>query len=82
MPVWCPECNAMLADGTEERPRCGTQLGTPEPENEFRGSDVAWFSAYIIAIILIPIIVALELLYSVFSYSLSAIDPTSNGEKP
>lgn len=57
MPIWCPECNAMLADGTEECPRCGTLIETLEPENEFRGSDIAWFSAYTIAIMLIPIIV-------------------------
>jgi hypothetical protein len=47
----------MLADGTEECPRCGTLIETLEPENEFSGSDIAWFSAYTIAIMLIPIIV-------------------------
>ncbi len=57
MPIWCPDCNAMLADGTEECHRCGAYIGAPEPKNEFRGSDIAWFSAYTIAIILIPIIV-------------------------
>jgi hypothetical protein len=57
MPVWCPECNAMLADGTEECPRCGTRIHEHETEEGFSGSDVAWFSAYTIAILLIPIIV-------------------------
>lgn len=57
MPIWCPECNAMLTEGTEECPRCGANLETPELEGEFSTSDIAWFSAYSIAIIIIPIIV-------------------------
>ena len=57
MPIWCPECNAMLAEGTEECPRCGARISTPDEEEVFNKSDIAWFSAYTIAIILIPIIV-------------------------
>ncbi len=57
MPIWCPECNAMLAEGTEECPRCGTWIQGSEANDGFSGSDVAWFSAYTIAIVLIPIIV-------------------------
>ena len=59
MPVWCPECNAMLAEGTEECPRCGAQINDPESEEVFSKSDIAWFSAYTIAIVLIPIIVGI-----------------------
>jgi hypothetical protein len=57
MPIWCPECNAMLAEGTEECPRCGTRIHESGAESEFSGADIAWFSAYTIAIILIPILV-------------------------
>jgi len=59
MPVWCPECNAMLAEGTELCPRCGAQINESSAEEGFSRSDVAWFSAYTIAIVLIPIIVGI-----------------------
>jgi uncharacterized paraquat-inducible protein A len=57
MPIWCPECNAMLAEGTEECPRCGAHLENSDPDEGFSRSDIAWFSAYTIAIIVIPIII-------------------------
>ena len=57
MPTWCPECNAMLVEGTTECPRCGALIETEKPEGEFSSSDIAWFSAYSIAIIVLPIIV-------------------------
>lgn len=57
MPTWCPECNAMLTEGTAECPRCGAQIETEITEGEFSSSDIAWFSAYSIAIIVIPIFV-------------------------
>jgi hypothetical protein len=59
MPVWCPECNAMLAEGTEECPRCGALIKDPSGEEEFSRSDIAWFSAYTIGIVLIPIIIGI-----------------------
>lgn len=59
MPVWCPECNAMLAEGTEECPRCGATIKDPSGEEEFSRSDIAWFSAYTIGIVLIPIIIGI-----------------------
>jgi hypothetical protein len=59
MPVWCPECNAMLAEGTEQCPRCGAKINESSTEEGFSRSDVAWFSAYTIAIVLIPIIVGI-----------------------
>jgi uncharacterized paraquat-inducible protein A len=59
MPIWCPECNAMLVEGTEECPRCGTKINAPDPEQVFNKSDIAWFSAYTIGIILIPIVVGI-----------------------
>lgn len=59
MPVWCPECNAMLVEGTEECPRCGTQIAEHGGDDGFSNSDIAWFSAYTIAILLIPIIVGI-----------------------
>ena len=59
MPVWCPDCHAMLAEGTEQCPRCGAQINAPESEKAFSKSDIAWFSAYTIAIVLIPILVGI-----------------------
>ena len=59
MPIWCPECNAMLAEGTEQCPRCGAKINGPGSEDGFSKSDIAWFSAYTIAIILIPIIIGI-----------------------
>ncbi|UCD99931.1 MAG: hypothetical protein JSV42_04205 [Chloroflexota bacterium] len=57
MPIWCPECNAMLVEGTSECPRCGSRIGTSESGDNLSGTDVAWFSAYTIAIIVIPLII-------------------------
>ncbi|UCD40635.1 MAG: hypothetical protein JSV69_08465 [Chloroflexota bacterium] len=59
MPDWCPECNAMLVEGTKECPRCGAKIAGPGGEDDFSGSDIAWFSAYTIAILLIPIIIGI-----------------------
>ena len=39
MPIWCPECNAMLAEGTEECPRCGANLIHPNSDGGFSKSD-------------------------------------------
>jgi hypothetical protein len=59
MPEWCPECNAMLVEGTVECPRCGAQLAGSGEGDEFSNSDIAWFSAYTIAILLIPLIIGI-----------------------
>ena len=59
MPDWCPECNAMLVEGTEVCPRCGAQLSGFGGETDFSRSDIAWFSAYTIAIVLIPLIIGI-----------------------
>jgi len=31
MPVWCPKCHAMLAEGAPKCPRCGANLPRPDP---------------------------------------------------
>ena len=58
MPIWCPNCNAMLPEGLEECPRCGAQLSSSgkggEADND--RSLIFWLSAYTIGIVLIPII--------------------------
>lgn len=59
MPDWCPDCNAMLVEGTEVCPRCGAQLAGSGKETDFSGSDIALFSAYTIAILLIPLIIGI-----------------------
>jgi uncharacterized membrane protein YvbJ len=63
MPVWCPNCNAMLSDGTKECPRCGTKIdgGQSEDEEDFSREDLAWYSAYTIGIVIIPIIIAVAI---------------------
>jgi hypothetical protein len=60
MPIWCPECHAMLPDGTQICPRCGARLNHVESEgqSDFSRSDFFWYSAYTIGIVLIPIIIA------------------------
>src|SRR3972149_7868105 len=59
MPVWCPECNAMLPEGLEECPRCGARLGANQPAegSGFNRSDIFWYSAYTIGVVLIPILI-------------------------
>jgi hypothetical protein len=49
----------MLAEGTEQCPRCGAQLSDSLSEETFSRSDIAWFSAYTIAVVLIPIIIGI-----------------------
>jgi hypothetical protein len=46
----------MLTEGTEECPRCGAKINDPDSDEVFSREDIAWFSAYTIAIVLIPII--------------------------
>ena len=59
MPDWCPECNAMLVEGSEECPRCGAQISGQGGDETLKGSDIAWFSAYTIAILVIPIVIGI-----------------------
>lgn len=47
----------MLPDDTKECPRCGTRLGSAAEGENFSRSDVIWFSAYTIAVVLIPLLV-------------------------
>ncbi|HEY5573798.1 MAG TPA: zinc-ribbon domain-containing protein [Anaerolineales bacterium] len=59
MPLWCPNCNAMLPEGTAVCPRCGTRLNAAQNGEEDAGrEDVFWYSSYIIGVVLIPIIIA------------------------
>jgi hypothetical protein len=64
MPVWCPNCHAMLPEGLEECPKCGTHLGNPEEEAKIGRSDIFWMSAYIIGIALILLVVLLVVVLS------------------
>lgn len=47
----------MLPENTEECPRCGTHLSSAAKGEGFSRSDIFWFSAYTIAVVLIPILV-------------------------
>jgi hypothetical protein len=49
----------MLAEGTGECPRCGALIKDPSSGEEFSRSEIAWFSAYTIGIVLVPIIVGI-----------------------
>ena len=49
----------MLADEIRFCPRCGAQLSGFGGETDFSRSDIAWFSAYTIAIVLIPLIIGI-----------------------
>ena len=69
MPVWCPQCHAMLPEGSEKCPRCGANLGTSEQQDEFNRSDIALFSAYTIGILVIPLVIGLVLgLICIFAF--------------
>jgi predicted amidophosphoribosyltransferase len=58
MPVWCPQCHAMLPEGLGKCPRCGARLGqAASEENEvFSKKDMFWYSAYTIGMMLIPFV--------------------------
>jgi len=51
----------MLTDGTQECPRCGARLKENDNREGFSRSDIAWFSGYTIAIVLIPIIISVAI---------------------
>ncbi len=59
MPDWCPKCNAMLAEGTQLCPRCGTSLGSHGIDEDagLNRKTVIWYSLYTIGIVLGPIII-------------------------
>jgi len=61
MPDWCPKCNAMLTEGTQVCPRCGTSLAAPltDGEVELNRTTVIWYSLYTIGAVLGPIIIFL-----------------------
>jgi hypothetical protein len=61
MPDWCPKCNAMLVEGTQVCPRCGTSLGVPinDEDAELNRKTVIWYSLYTIGVALGPIIIIL-----------------------
>lgn len=49
----------MLPEGTAVCPRCGTRLNAQQNgEEEASREDVFWYSAYIIGVVLIPILIA------------------------
>jgi predicted amidophosphoribosyltransferase len=56
MPIWCPDCNAMLAEGTPECPRCGAHLSKPgEDPNKLGAEDIFNVTLYVMSLALIPI---------------------------
>jgi hypothetical protein len=56
MPVWCPKCRGILAEGQRKCPACGARLSGGD---EFSFKELAWISGYILKIILIPVLIAL-----------------------
>lgn len=60
MPVWCPKCGAMLADGTERCPRCDTKLeASGGGEADLSTKEIWNLTFYILRILLVPVLVAL-----------------------
>jgi hypothetical protein len=66
MPVWCPKCNSMLAEGLEKCPVCGARLpalvkdppgGAGEPASPPSRSETITITAYLLSVLLIPVIV-------------------------
>jgi uncharacterized paraquat-inducible protein A len=69
MPVWCHQCHAMLTEGSTECPRCGANLGISDDNEGFSRSDIAWFSAYTIGILIIPLIIIVAIgLICIFAF--------------
>lgn len=71
MPDWCPKCNAMLTEGTQVCPRCGTSLGRGliEDDDRLERKTVLWYSLYTIGITLGPVIIILCIgLFCVFLF--------------
>ncbi len=64
MPVWCPKCNAMLAEGTSTCPRCGAKLPqAPQDPNALTPQEwkaVLW-EAYKFALLPVALAVLLGL---------------------
>jgi len=58
MPEWCPKCNAMLPPGSRKCPVCGAKLPS-SPGDQTSNKEIFWFSAYIIGLALIPLLIAL-----------------------
>jgi uncharacterized paraquat-inducible protein A len=58
MPEWCPKCNAMLPEGLDQCPRCGKRLHR-KSNSEYSTRDIAWISAYVLGIVLIPVVLVI-----------------------
>ena len=66
MPIWCPKCNSMISEGAEKCPVCGARLpqpaqdapsGTGAPAGPPSRSEIATITAYLLSVLLIPVIV-------------------------
>jgi hypothetical protein len=55
MPIWCPKCNAMLAEGQKKCPVCGARVGRGG-KDKLGCSEIISLSAYVMGIALIPIV--------------------------
>lgn len=56
--IWCPQCNAMLPEGTQECPRCGTKLeGRGAREEGVSREELVWYSVFSIGVVLIALLV-------------------------
>lgn len=60
MPIWCPRCGAMLANGSEVCSRCGKKLGsTPADDADLSSKEIWNLTLYVLRIVLIPTILVL-----------------------
>ncbi len=60
MPVWCPECHAMLPAGLAECPRCGAALDDAVRPS-VSGQETFWFTLITIGFVLIALLVPLAI---------------------
>jgi hypothetical protein len=66
MPEWCHICHVMLSPGLEKCPNCGAPLGKPADRQlgeEFSRRDIIWYSAVMIGIVMIPILLIVAIGY-------------------
>lgn len=67
MPVWCPDCHAMLPEGLAECPRCGTPLGDVG-QPAVGGREMFWYSVitigFVLVALLVPVAIGLLCVYA------------------
>ena len=69
MPVWCPKCNAMLNEGLEKCPICGSRLpaagkapaSQAASDRPIDAADGVQITLFLLGFLLIPVIILIAL---------------------